>query len=92
MQLDPNTTALLQQLGYDAATIESMVSSLIILTVVSVIAAIPTVMIARRKGRSPVLWLLFALSVPVLPLLLVWLLPNVPKLPGADRPPQRNST
>jgi hypothetical protein len=39
-----------------------------------------------------VLWLLFALSVPVLPLLLVWLLPKVPKVPGTDRPPQRSST
>ncbi|MDK9704493.1 MAG: hypothetical protein OEL20_15270 [Sulfuritalea sp.] len=94
MQLDPNTTALLNQLGLDAAAVESLVSSLIVLTVASVIAAIPTAIIARRKGRSPALWLLFALSVPVLPLLLVWLLPKVPKvpeLPGADRPPQRNS-
>lgn len=91
MKLDPNTTALLQQLGYDAATIDALVSSLIVLTIVSVIAAIPTVMIARRKGRSPALWLLFALSVPVLPLLLVWWLPKVPKLPGADRPPQRKN-
>ena len=88
MQLDPNTTALLEQLGYDAATIESLVSSLIILTVVSVIAAIPTTMIARHKGRSTALWLLFALSLPVLPLLLVWWLP---KVPGGDRPPQRNN-
>ena len=81
MKLDPNNTALLQQLVYDAETSESMVSSLIVLTVVSVIAAIPTVMIARRKGRSPALWLLFALSVPVLPLLLVWWLPKVPGKP-----------
>lgn len=86
MKLDPNTTALLNQLGYDAATIESLVSSLIVLTVVSVIAAIPTAMIARRKGRSTALWLLFALSIPVLPLLLVWLLPKVP-----GRVPQRNN-
>jgi hypothetical protein len=86
MQLDPNTTALLTQLGFDTATIESLVSSLIVLTVVSVIAAIPTVMIAKRKGRSLALWVLFALSIPVLPLLLVWLLPKVP-----SRVPQRKN-
>lgn len=88
MKLDPNTTALLNQLGYDAATIEALMSSLVILTVVAVVAAIPTAMIARRKGRSVALWLLFALSIPVLPLLLVWWLP---KVPDAARPPQRNS-
>jgi len=83
MQLDPNTTALLKQLGYDAATIEALVSSLLLLTVLSVVAAIPTAMIARRKGRSVALWLLFALSLPVLPLLVVWLLPEVSKAPKA---------
>ena len=88
MKLDPNTTALLNQLGYDAATIEALMSSLVLLTVLAVVAAIPTAMIARRKGRSAGLWLLFALSIPLLPLLLVWLLP---KVPGVDRPPQRNS-
>jgi hypothetical protein len=42
------------------------------------VTAIPTGIIARRKNRSRGLWLLFALSIPVLPLLLVWLLPALP--------------
>lgn len=81
--LDPNTTALLNQLGYDAATIESMLSWAIGLTIVGVLAAIPTVVIARRKGRSRVLWLILALSIPVVPLLVIWLLPKLP----AAKPP-----
>lgn len=83
MALDPNTTALLNQLGVDVSILESVMSAAILLTVLTLITAIPTGMIARRKGRSRALWLLFALSVPVLPLLLVWLLPAV----SAARPP-----
>lgn len=76
--IDPNTIALLNQLGVDASTIESLVTSAILFTVLALITAIPTAMIASRKRRSRTLWLLFALSIPVLPLLLVWLLPAVP--------------
>lgn len=85
--LDPSTTALLAQLGVDPATMESLVTSAIIITVLTLVAAIPTAMIARRKGRSRTLWLLLALSIPVIPLLLVWLLPEVPsKVPSKSQP------
>ena len=76
--LDPQTTELLRQLGVDAASIESLLASAAILSVVAVLAAIPTGIIAKRKNRSRALWLLFALSIPVIPLLLVWLLPALP--------------
>jgi len=76
--LDPNTTALLNQLGFDANILETLLSSVILLTVLSLVTAIPTGIIAQRKGRSRVLWLLFALSIPLVPLFLVWLLPAVP--------------
>jgi hypothetical protein len=81
--LDANTIALLNQLGVDAADIESLLWSALLLTGLTIVTAIPTAIIARRKGRSRGLWLLFALSIPVVPLLLIWLLPSVP----ADRPP-----
>jgi RsiW-degrading membrane proteinase PrsW (M82 family) len=80
MQLDPNTIALLKQLGYDNATIETLASSLFILAIPAVVVLIATAVIARRKGRSWGLWLLFGLSIPVLPLILVCLLPRVPKV------------
>jgi len=76
--LDPNTVDLLKQLGLDSGNVEALVSGAIVLTVVTIIAAIPTVMIAKRKGRSRMLWLVLALSIPVLPLLLIWVLPKVP--------------
>ncbi len=76
--LDPNTTALLNQLGFDASLVETLLSSAIWLTVLSVLTAIPTGIIAKRKGRSITLWLLYALLIPVAPLLLIWLLPAVP--------------
>ena len=76
--LDPNATVLLNQLGVDAGLVESLMSGAILLTVLTLATAIPTGIIAKRKGRSRALWLLFALSIPLLPLLLVWLLPAVP--------------
>jgi hypothetical protein len=77
--LDPDTAALLNQLGYDAGFIESLLSSAIWLTVVALVTAVPTGIIAERKGRSRTLWFLLALSIPLLPLLLVWLLPKLPE-------------
>jgi len=74
--LDPQTAALLKELGYDPATIEAIVRWSIYLTVASVLAAVPTGIIARRKGRSVAGWVIFELCVPILPLLLVWLLPS----------------
>ena len=76
--IDPNTTVLLNQLGVDPALVETLLSGAIVLTVATLVTAIPTGMIAKRKGRSTALWLLFALSIPVLPLLIVWLLPKLP--------------
>lgn len=89
--LDPNTTALLERLGVGADTVESMMSALIVLTVISLIAAVPTAIIAKRKDRSTSLWLLLALSIPVLPLLLVWLLPKAggPVAAPPGKPPAR---
>lgn len=81
--LDPQTIELLSQLGLDPADVESLVFSAVVLTVLTVLAAIPTPIIAKRKRRSPTLWLLFALSIPVLPLLLVWWLPELPADPKA---------
>ncbi|WP_310450596.1 hypothetical protein [Sulfuritalea sp.] len=81
--LDANTVAQLNQLGISAETIESALSGLIVLTVLSVVAAIPTAILAKRKGRSVAGWLILALTIPVVPLLLIWLLPKLP-----DRPQQ----
>ena len=80
--LDPNTLALLDQLGISAATVESALASLAIFTILTLVTAIPTVILAKRKGRSVAGWLLLALSLPVLPLLLVWLLPKLPNNSG----------
>ena len=83
--LDPNTIALLNQLGISSDSIESALSGLIALTVITVVAAIPTGMLAKRKGRSLTGWVIFALSIPLVPLLLVWLLPAVSRTPGKQK-------
>ena len=80
--LDPQTIDLLRQFGVDAGNLEPLLASAAILTVVMLVTAVPTGIIASRKNRSRGLWLLFALSVPVLPLLLVWLLPPLPAPPA----------
>ena len=74
--LSPELTAQLTQFGIDAATAEALIASGVYLTIASVIAAIPTAMIAKRKRRSVAGWVLLALCIPVVPLLLVWLLPE----------------
>ena len=79
--LDPQISALLVELGYDPRSIETLVSGTIYLTIVAVVAAIPTGMIARQKRRSVIGWVIFALSVPLLPLLIVWLLPSEKRNP-----------
>lgn len=81
--LDPQTIDLLRQLGVDVSNLEPLLASAAILTVVALATVIPTGIIASRKNRSRGLWLLFALSIPVLPLLLVWLLPPLPAPPPA---------
>lgn len=85
--LDANTIALLTQMGFDTSNLQSLVLGAVIVTGLTLATAIPTGIIARRKGRSRMLWLLFALSIPVLPLLLVWLLPPV----AAKRPPAQEA-
>ncbi len=82
--LDPNTIALLGQLGIGADTVESALSFLAVLTIVTVVAAIPTSILAQKKQRSVTGWVILALSLPVLPLLAIWLLPALP----AKAPPQ----
>lgn len=72
--LDPQNSALLVEFGYDPKSIEALVSGAVYLTIVAVVAAIPTGVIARHKGRSVIGWVIFALTVPLLPLLIVWLL------------------
>ena len=85
--LDPQTIDLLRQLGVDAGNLEALLASAAILTVATLAAVIPTGIIASRKNRSRGLWLLFALSIPVLPLLLVWLLPPLPAPPAPPADP-----
>jgi hypothetical protein len=80
--LDQNTIALLGQLGISAEAIESALSALLFLTIVTVAATIPTAFLARKKRRSVAGWVILALSIPVVPLLVIWLLPALPaKLP-----------
>ena len=74
--LDPQLSALLIEFGYDPKTIEAMLSGAIYLTIISVVAAVPTGLFAKRKSRSVSGWVIFALCVPVLPLVIVWLLPS----------------
>ena len=68
-------SALLAQLGYDPALIEKIVVWSVYLTVASVVAAIPTGILASRKGRSVGGWVVFALCLPVLPLFIILGLP-----------------
>lgn len=75
--LDPNTLALLSLAGISPETAESAVTGLALATVLTLVTAIPTVMLARRKGRSVAFWLVLALSFPLLPLLALWLLPEI---------------
>jgi hypothetical protein len=72
---DAQLSELLSQLGYDPATIKSLMDWAIGLTILSVVAAVPTGLIAKRKGRSVTGWVLLELCIPVVPLLVVWLLP-----------------
>jgi len=80
--LDPNTIALLDQFGIGRDTVEAALSGLLWLTVLTLATAIPTGILAKRKGRSVTGWVFLALSIPVLPLLLVWLLPKLPDKSG----------
>ena len=68
-------SAQLAQLGFDPAVAESIIRWATYLTVASLVAAVPTGLIARRKGRSVTGWVIFELCVPVVPLLIVGMLP-----------------
>ena len=81
--LDPNTIALLGQLGISPEQATAAMGNLLMLTLLTVAAAIPTAILAKRKGRSVALWLVFALSIPLLPLLLVWQLPAAKRDAGS---------
>lgn len=76
--LDANTVALLGQLGISPDTVEAALSFLAVLTIVMVAAAIPTALLAKKKRRSVTGWVILALSIPVLPMLVIWLLPTLP--------------
>jgi hypothetical protein len=73
--LDAQTSALLSEFGFNPATFESLMKIGIWLTIASLVAAIPTGMIAKRKGRSVTGWVVLELCIPLVPLLVVWLLP-----------------
>ena len=81
--LDPQTLELLRQFGIDQARIDSLLLGSLVFTGVTVLSAIPTVAIARRKHRSVAARLMLALSIPLIPLLLVLVLPALadPKKP-----------
>ena len=74
--------ALLEQFGIGRDAAEAALSGLIWVTALTVAAAIPTAILAKRKGRWVAGWIILALSIPVLPLLLVWLLPKLPDKSG----------
>lgn len=78
---DPSLVALLVSLGLSPDLAASSLSAMFWLTVVTVVAAVPTGIVARQRGRSVALWVVFALSIPAIPLLLVWLLPDRSKGP-----------
>ncbi len=49
---DANTLVLLGQFGFSDEAAEAVASYLLVLTALTVIAAVPTAFVARRKGRS----------------------------------------
>ena len=68
-------SALLGQLGYDPQTVETILEWLVYLTIASLVAAVPTGIVARRQNRSVAGWVIFELCVPVVPLFIVLGLP-----------------
>ena len=73
--IDPQLSSLLAQFGIEPEAANAIVSGAIYFTIGTLAAAIPTGMIARRRGRSVIGWVALALSIPLLPLLAVWILP-----------------
>lgn len=83
--IDANTAAVLAQFGVDAAMLEYLLPLAAGITVLTLVTVIPTGVVASSKGRSRAFWMMLALSFPVLPLLVVWLLPSVKSV--KHRPP-----
>lgn len=77
MLSDPVVAANLNRLGIDAGLIESIFWWATVLTVVAVVLAVPTWWLARRKQRSVAGWVLAELTIPVLPLLVLWFQPAI---------------
>lgn len=63
------------QSGFTASFVDGATSGLIFLVALTAATAIPTWTVAKRKGRSAVCWVSFALAIPVIPLVVIWLLP-----------------
>jgi hypothetical protein len=83
--LESQLIELLGQLGINGGDLGPLMSSALLLTILEVITAIPTGRIAKRKGRSMILWVFLALTIPLLPLLFIWILPAIPpKAPKSD--------
>ncbi len=80
--IDANTAAVLAQFGVDPAMLDMLLPLTVGITVLTLATVIPTGIVASRKGRSRGLWVMLALSFPVIPLLIVWLLPSVKPPPG----------
>ena len=80
--IDANTAAVLAQFGVDPAMLDMLLPLAVGITVLTLATVIPTGIVASRKGRSRGLWVMLALSLPVIPLLIVWLLPSVKPPPG----------
>lgn len=79
-----NTVAYLIQSGFMASVMDAATSWLIFLIALTIAAAISTCFLAKSKGRSVIWWVTFALAIPVVPLVIVWLLPVLPS-PGEQR-------
>jgi ABC-type spermidine/putrescine transport system permease subunit I len=77
--MDSQIYSMLADLGFDRAMVDAMVSVLAIVTILTLLLAVPTGIIAHRNGRSAASWVIFALCVPLLPLVIVWLLPKKKK-------------
>ena len=73
---DQSLSTLLASFGLSPEMVESGLTAMVWITVITVVATIPTAILARQRGRSVALWVVFALSIPVIPLLLVCLLPD----------------
>ncbi len=75
--LSPEIAAILTRFGISAESLDTAIGSLFYITVITLLTSVATWLVAKRKHRSVILWVSLALSVPVLPLLILWFLPDV---------------